>query len=184
MCIKKETVGNLGSISRASATNKYRHQVCFALLQAGADKALRDSNGDTSQHLAESRQRDKIALLLNDWRPIGLTATQTHKIKESRGEGPMRCEVDAEYGEVQNFLKKMSFFFRCKRFGGLRRRHLVSVAGRIPSTLSEPPPWGKRQEYDSYSCYCKCDTRAFPVPPGLAEKTRGRCPLIRYPNSS
>jgi len=69
-------------------------QVCFALLQAGADKTLRDGNGETSQHLAESRNRGKISRLLSDWRPLGLTATQTQKIKESRGEGPTRWGSD------------------------------------------------------------------------------------------
>ncbi len=68
----------------------FNFQVCFALLQAGADKTLRDGNGETSRHLAECRDRGKISRLLSDWRPIGLTATQTQKIKESRGEGPMR----------------------------------------------------------------------------------------------
>lgn len=91
--------------SRPSPTNNHcRHQVCFALLQAGADKVVQDRKGETAQHLAESRQRDKISVLLDGWRPIGLTATQTQKIKESRGEGPIRCEnrMAAEYEEVES----------------------------------------------------------------------------------
>lgn len=72
------------------STTGHRHQVCFALLQAGADKTARDSKGETAQHLAECRQRGKVVTLLDGWRPLGLTATQTQKIKESRGEGPLR----------------------------------------------------------------------------------------------
>ena len=66
--------------------------MCFALLQAGADKTVQDKGGNTSKYLAESRNRGKIAVLLNNWRPVGLTATQTQKIKESRGEGPIRFD--------------------------------------------------------------------------------------------
>ncbi|CAM9242923.1 unnamed protein product [Scytosiphon promiscuus] len=73
------------------------YEVCFALLEAGADKTVLDSNGKTSQDLAKSRQREKIDTLLESWRPLGLTATQTHKIKESRGEGPLRpWETEAD----------------------------------------------------------------------------------------
>ncbi|CAM9418276.1 unnamed protein product, partial [Hapterophycus canaliculatus] len=73
------------------------YEVCFALLEAGADKTFEDNNGETSQHLAESRGRGRIAALLDGWRPIGLTATQTHKIKQSRGEGPLRpWETEAD----------------------------------------------------------------------------------------
>lgn len=80
------------SVRTSDTTAKHCWQVCFALLQAGADKTVQDSGGNTSQHLAESRNRGEIAVLLNDWRPIGLTATQTQKIKESRGEGSIRFE--------------------------------------------------------------------------------------------
>lgn len=65
-------------------------QVCFALLRAGADKNVLDRDDKTAQHLAESKKRDKIALLLGGWKPMGLTATQTQKIIESRGDGPQR----------------------------------------------------------------------------------------------
>ncbi|CAM9388394.1 unnamed protein product, partial [Ectocarpus sp. 13 AM-2016] len=75
------------------------YEVCFALLQAGADKTARGSEGETAQHLAQCRQRGKVVTLLDGWRPLGLTATQTQKIKESRGEGPLRpweTETDPE----------------------------------------------------------------------------------------
>lgn len=64
--------------------------MCFALLRAGADKNVLGCDGKTAQHLAQSKKRDKIAAVLDGWKPMGLTATQTQKITESRGEGPLR----------------------------------------------------------------------------------------------
>ncbi|CAM9421771.1 unnamed protein product [Laminaria digitata] len=73
------------------------YEVCFSLLQAGADKNVCDRSGETPQHLAESRRREKIVASLERWRPLGLTATQTQKIKMSREEGSMRpWETEAD----------------------------------------------------------------------------------------
>lgn len=65
-------------------------QVCFSLLRSGADKNVLDRDGKTAQHLAHSKKRYKITAVLDGWKPMGLTATQTQKIIESRGEGPPR----------------------------------------------------------------------------------------------
>ncbi|CAM9282487.1 unnamed protein product, partial [Ectocarpus sp. 4 AP-2014] len=114
------------------------YEVCFALLQAGADKTARDSEGETAQQLAECRQRGKVVTLLDGWRPLGLTATQTQKIKESRGEGPLRpweAETDPEIRSQLRALdmKRCTFGERhagthttLGRLGGLCR-----AAGRL-----------------------------------------------------
>eukprot|EP00903_Cladosiphon_okamuranus_P006591 g6439.t1 len=119
------------------------YEVCFALLQAGADKTVLDRDRKTSRDLAESRSRGKIAALLKDWKPIGLTATQTQKIKESRGEGPIRpweTEGDPEIKSQLRVLdmKRLTFGERhvgthttLGRLGGLCR-----AAGRLEDAKS------------------------------------------------
>lgn len=66
------------------------NQVCLSLLQAGADKQLFDKGGLTPLHLAECKRRDRIAAVLRNWRPIGLTATQIQGIIDSRVDGDPR----------------------------------------------------------------------------------------------
>lgn len=114
--------------------------MCFALLQAGADKTLRDNNGETSQDLAESRDRDKIYRLLNDWRPLGLTATQTQKIKESRGEGPMRWGGDRRtYPSYKRYFRSESERESSGCAWGIRREHGTSIGRTLLAPAATLP---------------------------------------------
>eukprot|EP00752_Nemacystus_decipiens_P004020 g3682.t2 len=173
------------------------YEVCFALLQAGADKTVQDKKGNTSQHLAESRSREKVVILLNNWRPIGLTATQTQKIKESRGEGPTRpweTEGDPEIKSQLRLLdmKRLTFGERhagihttLGRLGGLcraagRLEDAKNHLKRLVELLRDPPSVGSRGKRASSGRRASCASAPPRGMPGAQAVALGNLGVVLH----